>query len=73
MKIIIKRENNPDITILKALSVLRNMDIIPSSEEILPYLEDYRDCDQITVPMVYEKENEIVKMLENEGFVLNFV
>lgn len=28
MKIIIKRENNTDITILKALSILRSMDVI---------------------------------------------
>jgi len=73
MKIIIKRENNPDITILKALSILRSMDVIPSLEEILPYLEDYRVRDQIKITIVHEKKHEIIKMLEDEGFVLDFI
>lgn len=73
MKIIIKRENNTDITILKALSILRNMDAIPSLEEMLPYLEDYRVHDQIKIIIVHEKKHEIIKMLEDEGFVLDFI
>lgn len=73
MKIIIKRENNTDITILKALSILRNMDAIPSLEEMLPYLEDYRVHDQIKIIIVHEKKHEIIKMLEDEGFILDFI
>ncbi|MDR6921125.1 hypothetical protein J2Y40_001974 [Chryseobacterium sp. 2987] len=42
-------------------------------EEILPYLDDYRNLNQITIIIVHEKKNEIIKMLENEGFVLDFI
>ncbi len=69
--IIIKRKNNKETSILKILSVFRDLDIINSLEEISNYMKNYETEDQISIECEKENLERVKKDLQVENVLFS--
>jgi len=72
-KIIIKRERNQKLMILKVLSIFRDKGVINSLQEISHFMAKYETENQIIVEFNKEKTNEIIKELDGENIQYSII
>ena len=72
-KIIIKRIENQQVSILKILSVFRDRNILHSLEEVSNYMKIYERDDQVSIECHKEIIHEIIKELDEENIKYNKV
>jgi hypothetical protein len=70
-KIIIKRDENQGLNILKILSIFRDREILHSLQEISDYMKIYEADDQVSIECDKETIDEITKELEEENVQYN--
>ena len=70
-KIIIKRDKNQCLDILKILSIFRDRNILLSLREISNYMKIYEADDQVSIECNKETIDEITKELEEENVQYN--
>ena len=70
-KIIIKRDENQGLNILKILSIFRDRDILHSLQEISNHMKIYEIDDQFSIDCDKEDIDEIIKELEEENIQYN--
>ncbi|NJM78980.1 MAG: hypothetical protein HC854_03945 [Flavobacterium sp.] len=70
-KIIIKRDENQGLNILKTLSFFRDIEILHSLQEISDYMKIYEADDQVSIECNKEIIDEITKELEEENVQYN--
>jgi len=70
-KIIIKRDENRGLNILKILSIFRDREILHSLQEISDYMKIYEADDQVSIECDKETIDEITKELEEENVQYN--
>jgi len=66
-KILIKRNENKAMILLKVLALFRDRDIIHSLQEVSEYMKAYEKYDQVIVDCKISEFNTIIQELEDEN------